>query len=218
MTAAAIFVKTPGLSPIKTRLAAELGSRKAEKFHLLSAHWTAHTLTEVSEEVPLTIYWAVAEAEGIEAQEWEHLPRVFQGKGGLGDRLATVYSSLLPKHQQVLLLGADSPELNPRVIVDAIKLLEDDEGGIDFVMGETPDGGFYLFGGKTPIDRSQWNAVPYSTDQTARKLRQSLAPLGKLNLVAPCHDIDTMKDFLELNERLKVADPKKYASLNTLMR
>ena len=35
--AIAVFVKTPGLSPVKTRLAAKLGKATAEAFHLASA-------------------------------------------------------------------------------------------------------------------------------------------------------------------------------------
>jgi hypothetical protein len=35
--AIAIFVKTPGVSPVKTRLAANLGQENAEAFHLASS-------------------------------------------------------------------------------------------------------------------------------------------------------------------------------------
>ena len=53
--AIAIFVKTPGISPIKTRLAASIGQQKAEDFYRLSLKSLVSTLKEID----ITPYWAV---------------------------------------------------------------------------------------------------------------------------------------------------------------
>ncbi len=53
--AIAIFVKTPGVSPLKTRLAASLGQEKALHFYKLSLKCIISTL----EETAINPYWAV---------------------------------------------------------------------------------------------------------------------------------------------------------------
>ncbi len=45
--AIAIFVKTPGLSPVKTRLAATIGEEKAKEFYLLSLKAVEKTVKTV---------------------------------------------------------------------------------------------------------------------------------------------------------------------------
>ena len=55
---AAIWVKTPGLSPVKTRLAASIGVEAAERFHLLSALAVAASIQEGR-----LLSWELPEAE-----------------------------------------------------------------------------------------------------------------------------------------------------------
>lgn len=66
ITAIAIFVKTPGLSPVKTRLAATLGKMVVEAFHLQAAHTVAAVLSQLAPAA--RVYFAVAEAEALLAQ------------------------------------------------------------------------------------------------------------------------------------------------------
>ncbi len=64
----AIFVKTPGYSPVKTRLAASIGQRRAEQFHRLAAAAVAAVAKAAMPAV--TPYWAIAERDALHDPLW----------------------------------------------------------------------------------------------------------------------------------------------------
>jgi len=194
--AAAVFVKTPGYSPLKTRLAAGLGKSTAEEFHRLAAMCIAETLQRVSrllvsQGVSLTPCWAVAEEAAMHDPLWSDLQTISQGNGSLGARMHFVYSHLLDSHDAVLLLGADSPQISPRILSEAVTSL----GGQEFVLGPADDGGFYLLGGRRPIPLSVWDRVPYSVPETARCMVLELAALGKVAHIESLIDVDVLHDL-----------------------
>lgn len=195
-TAIAIFVKTPGVSAVKTRLAKTIGKEKAEEFFKLSLKATESLVIEAirKSDGKIEAYWAVAEKENLHHPLWNSFKTIYQGNGELGERLAKVYSNLQKKHKRVFLIGADLPHLNFKTILNAnSKLLSRN----DFVLGETDDGGFYLFGGRQAISSQLWNSIPYSTNETSRELVQSL---GKQNFIFMPQNYDI--DFAEDLERL----------------
>jgi glycosyltransferase A (GT-A) superfamily protein (DUF2064 family) len=199
--AAAIWVKTPGLSPVKTRLAAGIGREMAERFHTLSAHAVAAVARKVAEERPelLVPYWAVAERGST---GWEGLAVVEQGEGTLGERLAHVYDLLLERHGFVLFLGADSPQLTPAALADAAEAAR--RGS--FVLGPAEDGGFYLFGGSRPLPREVWTRVHYSETGTLAELEAGLAEHGTIERAKVLLDVDTREDLPHLRSALISAD------------
>jgi glycosyltransferase A (GT-A) superfamily protein (DUF2064 family) len=199
--AAAIFVKTPGLSPVKTRLGASIGRGEAERFHMLAAEAVAAVARRVAEDRPgtLTPYWAVAERG---AGGWGGMGVVEQGEGGLGERLSRVYDALLARHRFVLFVGADSPQLTPGALADAAGRAG--RGG--FVVGPAEDGGFWLFGGSRPLPREVWTRVPYSEAGTLEALEAELQPYGPVERVGTLFDVDTPADLHRLRDRLSGAD------------
>ena len=63
--AIAIFAKTIGLSPVKTRLAVSIGQDKAEQFYRLSIACIEDVLRAVVSENPSIFpHWVLAEEEG----------------------------------------------------------------------------------------------------------------------------------------------------------
>lgn len=199
--AAAIWVKTPGLSPVKTRLAAGIGTEMAERFHTLSARAVAAVARKAAEEHPelLVPYWAVAERGSA---GWEGLAVVEQGEGGLGERLAHLYDHLLERHGFVLFLGADSPQLTPAALADAAERA----GRGSFVLGPAEDGGFYLFGGSRPLPRQVWTRVHYSETGTLTELEAGLAGYGPIERMKVLLDVDTREDLPHLLRALETAD------------
>ena len=65
-----IFVKTPTLSPVKTRLGKDVGQLRAEAFYLSSAEAVASVAQQVPGERLLTAYWAVAETQAMNSAIW----------------------------------------------------------------------------------------------------------------------------------------------------
>ena len=195
--AVAIWVKTPGLSPVKTRLAATIGIQAAEQFYRLSTQAVAAVVRETARAGILTPYWAVAEARALAHPAWQEFTTVFQGEGGLGSRLSHVYDALLEQHPWVIFIGGDAPQITADLLRDAVHLLESGE----FVLGLAGDGGFYLFGGSRPVPRQAWEAVPYSDSRTARVLSDFLQPLAA-NRLPVLFDVDTAEELQQLGPTL----------------
>ena len=194
MTAAlAIFVKTPGYSLVKTRLAAAVGRHAAIGFHGLAARAVA----EVASAAPdvMQPHWAVAEYAALDNPCWRDLPTLWQGEGSLGERLHHIYTSLHAAHEIVLLVGADAPQITPALLHRAIDALQ---GDADFVLGEARDGGFWLFGGRAPIARETWCNVGYSRDDTAAQLRKALRLREMPDALPILTDVDTANDLAAL--------------------
>lgn len=191
--AIAIFAKTPGLSPVKTRLAASIGKEKAEQFYRLCL--------EVAEELALsarkysTPYWAIAEESGLNDPLWQNLDRMWTGEGGLGERLHHVYSTLRKNYGTVLLIGTDSPQLSVQHIKKAISHLTKHSG---ITIGKALDGGFYLFGGNVDIPREVWVETPYSVSSTCEVLMQKLAAQNDIHTLGELTDIDIIENLYTL--------------------
>ena len=209
--AIAVFVKTPGLSPVKTRLAATLGYPLAGQFFLLAKSAIEAVLMETRTEaviqgIELKTYWAIGEVAGVKHPMWQsrQMECMHTGEGGLGERLHQVYASLLVDHDAVLLLGMDSPQNTPSNLFAAIDYFS--EPG-QYVFGPAHDGGFYLFGANAPVALSDWTAVTYSADDTLMQLVQQLnAPEEQVLFLDTLTDVDTEPDLeqvcLEMADRV----------------
>ncbi|MGH8128239.1 MAG: TIGR04282 family arsenosugar biosynthesis glycosyltransferase [Gammaproteobacteria bacterium] len=198
-TALAIFVKTPGLSPIKTRLAAGIGAEAALRFHYLAAAATAETVSACSS--ILTPYWAVAEDNPVTRDCWSGFPRLWQGTGTLGERLHRIHTALQSRHGSVLMIGADTPQLTPALLQQVVTTLHNPATA--HILGPAKDGGFWLFGSKQPIPLGTWKAVPYSRADTAEALRNALQDTGRLDALPTLTDVDTADDLPILIEALQ---------------
>ena len=213
--ALAIFAKTPSLSPVKTRLSASIGVPLAQEFYKLSVAAVAEIAKEVQRNSTLTPYWALAEKEAVELPQWQEFKNIWTGEGGLGARLHNIYSSLHKKHDYVMLIGTDSPQLEPELLVGAAtKISEQPESCF---IGPATDGGFYLFAAKVPIPRNIWTDVTYSNNTTLHELSGQLAKYNiPVNLLSTQGDVDTANDIwplmqgLEQNRNLLPTQKKLY--------
>lgn len=201
-TAIAIFVKTPYLSPIKTRLAVGIGVSEALHFYRLAAASTGEVLSTCS---PLfTPYWAVAEESALTGKAWPEFPRLWQGTGTLGERLHRIHRELQSRHGVALMIGADTPQLTPALLQQAFAALQNPATA--HVLGPAYDGGFWLFGSKHPVPVAIWTAVPYSRNDTAETLCHALNGTGKLDRLPTLTDVDTASDLPALHTALQQTD------------
>ncbi|RME15782.1 MAG: glycosyltransferase [Bdellovibrio sp.] len=201
--AISVFVKTPGYSPIKTRLAKDLGEDKALAFYNLAIEKTRQKVQKVCQEKAWKPYWAVAEKAALNHPLWRDFEVIDQGAGGLGERMGRVYQSLAQRHRAVVFLGADTPHLPESILKEALGVLT--SSCVDFVLGPSEDGGFYLFGGKLVLPLDFWSQVPYSTDQTMNKFVVALRefyPQVKVSFLSPFFDVDTESEYLRAHSLL----------------
>jgi hypothetical protein len=201
----AIFVKTPGLSPVKTRLWPCLGQRDAEALHLMSAEAVASVAERAARDAAIAPHWAIAEDAAVGSDAWADLPHLAQGTGGLGERMARVYASLTERFGAALLVGADAPQLQPTDLADAARWLASGERRL--ALGRALDGGFWLFGGNVPIPHACWTRVGYSAAHTADDFVASIGERGRWGAQRALADIDTAADLAPVQDALAALDP-----------
>ncbi|RFF30840.1 TIGR04282 family arsenosugar biosynthesis glycosyltransferase [Wenzhouxiangella sediminis] len=190
MTAIAIFVKTPGLSAVKTRLAATMGAERAVALY----EQCAAAVAEAARAAEIgTVYWATAEPIDRIDGRWSDLPRLQQGSGGLGERMHRVLDHLVQRHGSGLLLGADAPQVDPSDIRRAAEWLQRDRASS--ALGPATDGGFWTFGANHVPDLLRWTRVPYSHPDTLRAFRESMGDDSAWLELPTLTDLDTAEDM-----------------------
>ena len=199
----AIFVKTPGFSPVKTRLAARIGHAEAARWH----HLAAAAVASVAGGLPgVTAYWAVAEADPEAHDAWSSLPCLAQGDGPLGARMGRVHAELIARHDFALLLGADTPQLDAADLRNAMEWLDADTPRM--VMGRARDGGFWLLGGNRQPAAAAWTRRPCGQDDTADGYREAMAGCGTWRELPLLTDVDELADLSSmLAEMARLAEP-----------
>lgn len=209
--ALAIFAKTPGLSPVKTRLAADIGVERAEQFYRHSVKCLEELALDVMRESQgdLVAYWAVGEENGLDHTLWQNLDRLWTGNGSLGERLDHVYSTLLERHDHVILIGTDSPQLSSAQILEAHAHLKIKTG---HVIGPADDGGYYLYGGHTSLPRDLWLSVPYSAPETCVTFAEKLSTYGSIHFMGQEFDVDHFDDLKKLS--MRTSDMKGRAQID----
>jgi len=195
---AAIFVKTPGLSPLKTRLAATIGAAAATHWYRLAASATAAALAEVAE---IAAYWAVAESPALAAAAWPGSPLLAQGAGPLGERMGRVHTALVEKHGCGILLGADTPQVDPADLARAAAWLQDPAPRL--VLGPARDGGFWLIGANRVLPAAKWTLAPCSRDDTAAGFRAAMSPFGAWLELPHLTDVDEAEDLPSMLAEMK---------------
>lgn len=197
----AIFVKTPAISPVKTRLASEVGQLRAEAFYLASAEAVASVALQSQAQGGAIAYWAVAEPLTKTGNAWVDLPRIPQGFGTLGERMDQVYRLLQGRHRYSLLLGADTPQITASSLARAATWLSAPEPRL--VLGRSEDGGFWLFGGNTALPRSAWCRPHYSSASTADEFVAAMSSFGDWLTLESLTDVDHGQDLPRVQRQLE---------------
>lgn len=184
----AVFVKTPELSPVKTRLAADIGEVAARRVYEHMLGKTAAMMRQVRAAGVATC-WAVGEQDGVRHPRWREFPAVFTGEGDLGERLCHVYHLMQERYGRAVLTGSDCPQLSAETVLTAAR------GQADTVtVGPSQDGGFYLFAADFPISARVWNSVRYSRNDTLQQLLTNFDP-RQVQTLPVLADVDDLKSL-----------------------
>ena len=187
-----IMVKEPHPGRVKTRLGRDIGLTASAWWF---RHQVAGLLRRIEDPRWDTVLAVAPDVEGLKSRVWpEHLPRVPQGSGNLGDRMARVFRTM-PKGP-VCIIGADIPGITRARVGEAFKAL----GNHEAVFGPAPDGGYWLVGLKRqrPVPPRLFEGVRWSTDTA---LADSAATMIGLSIahVATLQDVDTLADLKSLS-------------------
>lgn len=181
-----IMVKEPRAGRVKTRLGQDIG-------HVRAAWWMRHRLAVLVRDVTAPGWdtlLAVAPDIAIRSPMLPRLPRLAQGPGDLGARMARLFRALPPG--PVLIVGADIPAITRAHIAAGFARL----GDHDALIGPATDGGFWAIGlkrsGAVPaglFDNVRWS-TPHAMADTLATL-----PYSRIARLPVLQDVDVAADL-----------------------
>lgn len=190
------FAKWPQKGQVKTRLAADLGERKALEAHLVLTDTVLQNL--MNSGLPLTFWWdrdmttPPIEAEGILLRLRKGgIPQRVQQGMDLGERMANALDEAITHAGGAMIVGSDCPAVTPDYIRRASQALET----ADVVLGPSDDGGFVLIGAKRTVP-GMLDGPAWGSEQA---LEQTVAQLDRKGLQVACleplWDVDEPEDW-----------------------
>lgn len=189
-----VFVRTPEIGKVKTRLAKSIGDQSALNIYKILLKHTAAVLRDLS--FDKVVYFS----EKIDNNNfWENslFEKKLQKGSDLGERMHHAFDTAFNKgYKKVLIIGSDLFDLTPSLITSAFEALET----YDISIGPSLDGGYYLLGMKK-LHPEVFKTKKWGTDSV---LENTLQDLKKQNikLLKALNDIDTLEDLQQHPELL----------------
>jgi rSAM/selenodomain-associated transferase 1 len=190
-----LFVRAPRLGVGKRRLASEIGDVAALRFERSMFGLLGRRLGRVRR---WRLHLAVTPDHSIAGRHlWLRNAAVRpQGAGDIGVRMRRALASCPPG--PVVLVGADIPQLAPRHIADAFRLL----GRHDLVFGPAADGGFWLIGARrSPRLPPLFGKVRWSGPHTLADVLDNLPRRTSVGFAARLEDVDDAAVLRRLGPR-----------------
>ncbi|PQA87731.1 TIGR04282 family arsenosugar biosynthesis glycosyltransferase [Hyphococcus luteus] len=188
-----VFVKAPVAGRVKTRLGAEIGyGRAAALFRVLTQRTIAESLKG---EWDAMLAVDPPGAVHITARFWPaHMPRMAQGPGDLGARMARAFEKAPPG--PAVIIGADAPGLRARHLRGAFRALN----GADAVFGPAEDGGYWLVGlNRRRSSPDLFNGVRWSTKHALADTLKTLPASFDAAMLETLRDVDEAADMKSLS-------------------
>lgn len=183
-----IFVKNPIKGKVKTRLAVSIGDEAALKVYNKLTDYTRTVTMQLN--VDLYLYYSLTIDNNDKWPE-DRFNKQLQAKGDLGDRMYHALKEVLETHDTVVLIGSDCPEINTDIFESAFSALDQ----VDYCLGPSHDGGYYLIGAKK-IDKSIFDNMKWSTDSVLEDTLHNINTLNKgYHLLPTLHDLDNIEDL-----------------------
>lgn len=187
-----IMLKEPRPGRVKTRLGRDIGLTA-------SAWWFRHQVAALLRRIEDprwdTVLAVAPDVEGLKSRVWPaHLPRVPQGEGDLGDRMARVFRTV--GQGPLCIIGADIPGITRARVAQAFMAL----GNHDAAFGPAPDGGYWLVGLKRqrPIPPQLFDNVRWSSEHARSDSEATMRGL-RIAHIATLRDVDTLADLKDIH-------------------
>jgi rSAM/selenodomain-associated transferase 1 len=182
-----IFVRSPELGKVKTRLARSIGDQSALNIYKILLKHTAAVLRDLS--FDKVVYFS----EKIDNNDlWENslFEKKLQKGADLGERMHHAFDTAFNKgYKKVLIIGSDLFDLTSSIITSAFEALET----YDISIGPSLDGGYYLLGMKK-LQPEVFKNKKWGTDSVLEHTLQDLKK-QKIKLLKALNDIDTLEDL-----------------------
>lgn len=184
-----IFVKNPEEGKVKTRLAADIGNKRALDVYQKLLAYTRGVVQKMN--VTKQVWYSDRIDFSDNWGEDQFLKKLQKGDN-LGERMQEAFrQGFREGFGRILIIGSDCPALSDQHLVSAYEELECN----DVALGPAKDGGYYLLGMNHYIpelfSNKSWSrdSLYGETIQTLDQLGKSWGELEELN------DIDTLDDL-----------------------
>ena len=191
-----IFQKNAELGKVKTRLAETMGNREALEIYQLLVSYTHQQVQQVP--CHKLLYFS----EFLEkSPEWENeaYSLKIQTTGILGEKMANAFQSEFENgFTQLIIIGTDCPEINPKIIEEAFEKLTK----VDVVVGPATDGGYYLLGMNQFIP-GLFKDIPWSSEEVLSATKNFLVTNDiTFDMLPLLSDVDYQEDWEKVKEKL----------------
>jgi rSAM/selenodomain-associated transferase 1 len=185
---AVIFARAPRLGAVKRRLARGIGDRAALRFYRAQLAAVARSLAR-----DRRFRTVLAVTPDHARARWPAaLPRVPQGRGDLGRRMARALAAA----PEAVVVGSDIPGLGAADVAAAFRAL----GRAQAVFGPAEDGGYWLVGLGPRRPARPVAGVRWSTEHALADTLRNFAG-RRVALLRRLRDVDTAEDLLAIRGR-----------------
>jgi len=195
-----IFVRSPQIGKVKTRLSKTLGAETVLKIHKAFGRDIIETVKKHTDHIRISYYPMSA---GDKVREWlgdgfHYMPQ--EGKH-LGDRMRNAFTyAFSDGFYRVVLLGTDIPDLPGSIIDEAFSKLSCHPS----VIGPALDGGYYLIGfQQEKFFPWAFDNIPWGTQHVLNKTLSVFKEAKQnIHILPSWQDTDDYDDFLALHKRI----------------
>lgn len=175
----------------KRRLAASLGEVAAWRIYRAMSASLLRSLADPRWRTVLAV--TPDDAVGLRAPDiWPATtPRVPQGAGGLGPRLARAFDRKGP----TIVVGTDAPDVRASDVWAGFRALQ----RADAVFGPAVDGGFWLMGLARPVTAARLAAVRWSSPDALADTVDALGRVRRVRFLRVLRDVDDGADWRAVN-------------------
>lgn len=185
-----IFAKAPRMGMSKTRLAAGIGTARAWRVKRALDAFTCRTARSGAWTTMLAAAPDADLASTFEGAWPRDLPRISQGRGNLGQRMAGAMRA--QGRGAVCIIGSDLPDLRTSDVADAFAALRQ----YDVVLGPATDGGYWLIGmSARRARRANLDNVRWSSAFTLADTLAAFPPAWRVGYLRELEDVDDARSF-----------------------
>jgi uncharacterized protein len=193
-----IFAKAPRMGVSKTRLAAGIGVARAWRVKRTLDAFTFRTARSGGWTTTLAVAPDRDLATCFQGAWPNDLPRICQGRGTLGQRMARAMR--VHSRGPVCIIGSDLPNLRTRDVADAVKALR----RYDVVVGPATDGGYWLIGMSAGCARrAKLDGIRWSSTFTLADTISALPPAWRVGYLRELEDVDDAGSFKRASRSAK---------------
>ena len=195
MTRALVLAKAPVAGRVKTRLGADVGMAYAAE---LAAAALLDSLDACAAAFGSKRCWLSLSGDLAGAVRSDELAAAVRGwtvvpqRGrGFGERLVNAHLDAGAAKGPVVQIGMDTPQ----VTAAHLAAVADGLGAHEAVLGDAPDGGWWVLGLRRPDQAAALRGVPMSTPTTGADTRAALRAVGlAVGTTTELTDVDTVAD------------------------